>query len=93
VNRYEQEWSSFDRIQLKCSVPNFVEIHTVGDGLQIWCITKNMLNKQSREGDSLWSSSLGVGRVYVQTVQFNNFVRVNVKNMTYETYLPTYLPN
>jgi hypothetical protein len=33
-----------------------------GDGLQIWTVAANMLNKQSRTADSGWSSSLGVGR-------------------------------
>jgi hypothetical protein len=33
-----------------------------GDGLQIWRVAANMLNKQSRTADSGWSSSLGVGR-------------------------------
>jgi hypothetical protein len=32
-----------------------------GDGLQIWGVAANMLNKQSRTADSGWSSSLGVG--------------------------------
>jgi hypothetical protein len=33
-----------------------------GDGLQIWRVAANMLNKESRTADSGWSSSLGVGR-------------------------------
>jgi hypothetical protein len=33
-----------------------------GDGLQIWRVDANILNKQSRTADSGWSSSLGVGR-------------------------------
>jgi hypothetical protein len=32
-----------------------------GDGLQIWRVAVNMLNKQSRTADSGWSSSLEVG--------------------------------
>jgi hypothetical protein len=32
-----------------------------GDGLQIWRVAANILNKQSRTADSGWSSSLGVG--------------------------------
>jgi hypothetical protein len=32
-----------------------------GDGLQIWRVATNILNKQSRTADSGWSSSLGVG--------------------------------
>jgi hypothetical protein len=30
-----------------------------GDGLQIWRVAANILNKQSRTADSGWSSSLG----------------------------------
>jgi hypothetical protein len=33
-----------------------------GDGLQIWRVAANILNKGSRTADSRWSSSLGVGR-------------------------------
>jgi hypothetical protein len=33
-----------------------------GDGLQIWMVAANILNKQSRAADKGWSSSLGVGR-------------------------------
>jgi hypothetical protein len=33
-----------------------------GDGLQIWRIAANILNKQSQTADSGWSSSLRVGR-------------------------------
>jgi hypothetical protein len=33
-----------------------------GDGLQIWRVAANILNKQSRTADSGRSSSLGVGR-------------------------------
>jgi hypothetical protein len=33
-----------------------------GDGLQIWRVTANILNKQSRTSHKRWSSSLGVGR-------------------------------
>jgi hypothetical protein len=33
-----------------------------GDGLQIWRVAANILNKQSRTVESGWSSSLGVGR-------------------------------
>jgi hypothetical protein len=31
-----------------------------GDGLQIWRVAANILNKQSRAADKGWSSSLGV---------------------------------
>jgi hypothetical protein len=33
-----------------------------GDGLQIWRVDTNILNKQSRRADKGWSSSLEVGR-------------------------------
>jgi hypothetical protein len=33
-----------------------------GDGLQIWMVARNILNKQSRTADRGWPSSLGVGR-------------------------------
>jgi hypothetical protein len=33
-----------------------------GDGLQIWRVAANILNKQSRTADRRWPSSLGVGR-------------------------------
>jgi hypothetical protein len=33
-----------------------------GDGLQIWKVDSNILNKQSRIADKGWSSGLGVGR-------------------------------
>jgi hypothetical protein len=32
------------------------------DGLQIWRVAANILNKQSRAADKGWSSSLEVGR-------------------------------
>jgi hypothetical protein len=34
-----------------------------GDGLQIWKVAENILNKLSRTADRGWSSSLGVGRL------------------------------
>jgi hypothetical protein len=33
-----------------------------GDGLQIWKVTANILNKPLRTADKRWSSSLGVTR-------------------------------
>jgi hypothetical protein len=33
-----------------------------GDGLQIWRVAANLLNKQSRTADKGWSSRFGVGR-------------------------------
>jgi hypothetical protein len=32
------------------------------NGLQLWRVAANILNKQSRTADKGWSSSLGVGR-------------------------------
>jgi hypothetical protein len=32
-----------------------------GEGLLIWKVATNILNKQSRRADKGWSSSLGVG--------------------------------
>jgi hypothetical protein len=32
------------------------------DGLQLWRLAANILNKQMRTNDKEWSSSLGVGR-------------------------------
>jgi hypothetical protein len=42
---------------MACSV-----VVDVGDGLQIWTIEANILNKQSRTADKEWSSSVGGGR-------------------------------
>jgi len=33
-----------------------------GDGLQIWTVATNMLNKQSQTADKGWSSSFRVGK-------------------------------
>jgi hypothetical protein len=33
-----------------------------GEGLQIWRVAANILNKQSRTADKGWPSSSGVGR-------------------------------
>jgi predicted NUDIX family NTP pyrophosphohydrolase len=35
-----------------------------GDGLQIWGVSANILNKQSRTAEMEWPSNLGVGRGY-----------------------------
>jgi hypothetical protein len=34
-----------------------------GEGLQIWMVAANILNKQSRAADKGWSSNLGVGHM------------------------------
>jgi hypothetical protein len=33
-----------------------------GDGLQVWRVAANILNKQSRTAEKGWSSNWGVGR-------------------------------
>jgi hypothetical protein len=33
-----------------------------GDGLQVWRVAANILNKQSLTAEKAWSSSMGVGR-------------------------------
>jgi hypothetical protein len=38
------------------------EVVNGGDALQFWREAANILNKQSRTFDKVWSSSLGVGR-------------------------------
>jgi hypothetical protein len=52
------------------------QVADVGDGLQIWRITVNILNKQYRGAEKRWSSSLGVECV-LTTPQFqeNNLIR------------------
>jgi hypothetical protein len=37
------------------------QVANVGDGLQIWRVAANMLNKQSRTAEKGWSSSLWFG--------------------------------
>jgi hypothetical protein len=37
------------------------EVEDRGDGLQIWRVAANILNKQSQTADNGWSSSFGVG--------------------------------
>jgi hypothetical protein len=37
------------------------QVANAGDGLQIWKVTGNILNKQSRAADKGWSSSWGLG--------------------------------
>jgi hypothetical protein len=38
------------------------DIMVIVDGLHIWGVAANILNKQSRTADNGWSSILGVGR-------------------------------
>jgi hypothetical protein len=40
----------------------YVGVADRGDGLLIWRVAANILNKQSLSADKGWSSSLGVGR-------------------------------
>jgi hypothetical protein len=46
------------------------------DGLQIWMVAANILNKQSRTTDSGWSSILGVGRGLTTLAQTKNSILV-----------------
>jgi hypothetical protein len=46
-----------------------------GEGLQILRIAANILNKQSREVDKDWSSSMGVGRVANNPHRNSNVLR------------------
>jgi hypothetical protein len=39
----------------------YPQVADEGDGLQIWRVAANILNKQSRIVEKGWSSSLGVG--------------------------------
>jgi hypothetical protein len=45
-----------------CSSMARPQVADGGNGLQIWRVTANILNRQSRIADNGWSSSLGVGR-------------------------------
>lgn len=38
-------------------------VAAVGEGLQMWKVAANMLNKQSQTTDKVWSSGLRVGQV------------------------------
>jgi hypothetical protein len=38
------------------------QVADAGDGLQIWRVAANIVNKRSRRADKRWSSRLGVGR-------------------------------
>jgi hypothetical protein len=39
-----------------------LQVEDGGDGLQIWRVDTNILNKQSRTADKGWPSSIEVGR-------------------------------
>jgi hypothetical protein len=53
-----------------------------GDGLQMWRVAANILNKQSRTADMAWSSSLGVGRgLTTPTVKPFNLLRIVTKSL------------
>jgi len=45
-----------------------------GDGLQLWRVDTNILNKRSRRADKGWPSSLGVGCVANNSSPKNQFV-------------------
>jgi hypothetical protein len=51
---------SKDYIALDCMIYEQIGADR-GDGLQIWRVAANMLNKQSLTAESGWSSRLGVG--------------------------------
>jgi hypothetical protein len=51
----------FSPICATCPAHLILEVADGGDGLQIWKVAANILNKQSRTADKGWSSSLGVG--------------------------------
>jgi hypothetical protein len=57
-----------------------------GDGLQVWRVAANILNKQSRTADKGWSSMCGVGS------GFNNTIRIillrNVSKGFYLEWIP-----
>jgi hypothetical protein len=38
------------------------QVADVGDGLHIWRVAANILNKQSRAADKVWSFNLGIWR-------------------------------
>jgi hypothetical protein len=60
VKRFLALW---DNIFVVCSYNHcHPRVADRGDGLQIWRVAANILNKQSRTAESGWSSSLGVGR-------------------------------
>jgi hypothetical protein len=60
-----------------------------GDGLQIWRVAANILNKQSWTVDSRWSSSSGVGRAANNPPPYNSiFV---TKHYTQPRYRMDYL--
>jgi hypothetical protein len=46
---------------LKCEIMARPQVADGGNGLQIWRVAVNILNKQSRTADKGWSSNLGVG--------------------------------
>jgi hypothetical protein len=46
-----------------------------GDGLQMWRVAANILNKQSRTADRGWPSSLGIGRGLRTSKHKENFLR------------------
>jgi hypothetical protein len=48
-------------LDIRVCTANMYSVSSGGDGLQIWRVAANILNKQSRGTDKGWSSGLGVG--------------------------------
>jgi hypothetical protein len=48
------------------------------DGLQIWKVAANILNKQSRTANKGWSSSLGVGRGAFKVLTLKIYLVTNI---------------
>jgi hypothetical protein len=51
-----------------------------GDALQVWRKAENILNKQSRTADKLWSSNLGVGHGVTTPHRKKKLVKKILKN-------------
>jgi hypothetical protein len=49
------------------------EVVDGGEGLQIWRVAANILNKQPQTSDRGWSSNVGVGRGPILLTVENNF--------------------
>jgi hypothetical protein len=54
-----------------------------GDGLQMWRVAANIMNKRPRTADNGWSSSLEIGRGNIiahrkETVRYEMFYRASV---------------
>jgi hypothetical protein len=63
-----------------------------GDGLQMWRVAGNILNKQSRTADSGWSSNLGVGLGLTTLPKYLTQWRKNLKVHHRTQHSPTPVP-